>query len=116
MARASDQSKTTEHKVAEYTTLSPLLQAMCKEFQELSRKKPDGQVGPTKVKMVNRLLKAIHQILEGEPSRSYLDDLNEDDLPQNSDVVLILSQTEAAMDAFRTRYYRLNGARYDWTI
>ncbi len=108
------ESKTTSKKVAEYTTLSPLLEAMFKEFQELSRKKPDGQVGQTKVRMVNRLLKAVHQLLEGEPNRDYLDELDEDELPQNSDVVLILSQTVAAMNAFRAKYYKWDGLENYW--
>ena len=45
--------KTTSEKVQEFTTLSPLLGAMYKEFQELSKKKQDGAVSATKVKMVN---------------------------------------------------------------
>jgi hypothetical protein len=114
MARSSRQSKTTEKKAAEYTTLNPLLEAMYKEFQDLSRKKPDGQVGQTKVRMVNRLLKAVHLLLEGEPNRGYLDELNEDDLPQNSDVVLILSQNVAAMNAFHENYYGWNGLEHTW--
>jgi hypothetical protein len=114
MSRSSGRSKTTEKKAAEYETLNPLLEAMYKEFQDLSRKKPDGQVGQTKVRMVNRLLKAVHKLLEGEANRNYLDELNEDDLPQNSDVVLILSQTVAAMAAFRERYYGWNGVEESW--
>lgn len=114
MARSSVQSKTTSKKAAEYMTLNPLLEAMYKEFQELSRKKPDGQVGQTKVRMVNRLLKAVHQLLDGEPNRDYLDELNEDDLPQNSDVVLILSQTVAAMNAFQAKYHGWDGSEHTW--
>lgn len=86
------------------------------EFQELSKKKQDGQVGKTKVKMVNRLLKAIHELLQDEPNRGYLDELNEDDLPQNSDVVLILSQTSAAMEAFQRRYYVTHGMNRGWSV
>ncbi|MDA9401498.1 hypothetical protein [Bradyrhizobium sp. CCBAU 45389] len=114
MARSSGQPKTTAKKVAEFSTLNPLLTAMHTEFQEFSRKKPDGQVGPTKVRMVNRLLKAVHQLLDGEPNREYLDELNEDDLPQNSDVVLILSQTVAAMNAYHSKYSWWNGVEQAW--
>jgi len=115
MARSpSDPPKTTADRVSEFTTLDPLLEAMYREFQELSKKKPDGQIGPTKVKMVNRLLKAIHQLLQDESNRGYLDELNADDLPQNSDVVLILSQTAAAMEAFKKRYYRTFGIDKGW--
>ncbi|WP_213742491.1 hypothetical protein [Bradyrhizobium sp. dw_411] len=115
MAR-SQPGKTTSDRADAYKTLNPLLEAMYREFQELSKKKQDGQVGRTKVKMVNRLLKAIHELLKDEPNRSYLDELNEDDLPQNSDVVLILSQTSAAMDAFQRQYYVFNGGKKEWSV
>jgi hypothetical protein len=35
----------------------------------------------------------------------FLDLLNEDDVPQLSDVTLILSQYVAAMEAFKRKYY-----------
>ncbi len=109
-------AKATNKKVEEYETIKPLLEAMYAEFQELSKKKQDGQVGPTKVKMVNRLLKAVHGILEHEPNRAFLDLLDEDDLPQNSDVVLILSQTEAAMKAFEAKYSYWSGTTNVWSV
>jgi hypothetical protein len=104
MSRRS-QEKTAPEKASQYDVLSPLLNSMYDEFQELSKKKPDGQVGKTKVMMVNRLLKGIHQILGSEDAFEYLDVLDEDSLPQNSDVVLILGQTKAAMKTFRERYF-----------
>ena len=48
-------------------------------------------------------------IVEGESTRAYLDLLNEDDLPQNSDVVLILGQAVAAMRTKYRHYDRLTG-------
>lgn len=105
---------TTLDKVAAWENLNPLLQAMFREFQDLSKKKPDGQVGKTKVKIVNRLLSCVHLVLMEEPSHCFLDLLDEDDLPQNSDVVLILSQSVAAMTAFKIRYYRWDGLENKW--
>ena len=61
-----------------------------------------------KVEIVNRLLHDIHEILERESTSAYLDLLDEDDLPQNSDVVLILGQTVAAMVTFKDKYYNYN--------
>jgi hypothetical protein len=78
---------------------------MHSEFQDLSRKKPDGAVNKGKIVIVNRLLKDSLTILEGEPQRQFLDLLEEDDLPQNSDVVLVLSQYCEAMDQFHNKYY-----------
>lgn len=109
-------TKATAAKAQEFEVLNPLLRAMYSEFQELSKKKPDGQVGPTKVKMVNRLLEGIHKILESELNYEYLDTLDEDSLPQNSDVVLILSQTKAAMDAFKSRYFEARGYGTGWLV
>ena len=95
---------TTQEKAEKHDNLMPLVQSMFREFQELSKKKPDGPLNKRKVEIVNRLLRDIHQILDEEPTREYLDLLDEDDLPQNSDVNLILSQTVAAMTTFREKY------------
>jgi hypothetical protein len=65
-----------------------------------------GVLNKRKVEIVNRLLTDVFAILDGETTRTYLDRLDEDELPQNSDVVLILGQTLAAMKAFRHKYYR----------
>ena len=100
---------TTAEKAEKHDDLTLLLNSMFREFQELSKKKPDGALNKRKVEIVNRLLRDIHGIiLKGESTSAYLDLLDEDDLPQNSDVTLILGQTVAAMDAFKEKYYRYN--------
>ena len=96
---------TTAEKAEKHDNLMPLLNSMFREFQELSKKKSDGVLNKRKVEIVNRLLRDIHGILQGESTSAYLDLLDEDDLPQNSDVVLILGQTVAAMGTFKERYY-----------
>lgn len=100
-----DTPLTTTKNVSAYQALMPLLKAMFGEFKELSKKKPDGVLNKRKIMLVNRLLKDVLVILENELSRPYLDLLDEDDVPQNSDVLLMLSQFEAAMNAYRNRYY-----------
>ena len=99
---------TTHEKTEKYINLMPLLNSMFHEFQELSKKKPDGALNKRKVEIVNRLLHDIHEILKGESTSVYLDLLDEDDLPQNSDVVLILGQTVAAMETFKNKYYNFS--------
>ncbi len=96
---------------ARHDELMPLLAAMFREFQEAGKKKPDGVLNKKKVQIVNRLLESVFEILDGEVSRNYLDLLDEDDLPQNSDVVLMLGQTVAAMEAFHKKNYRYSPAR-----
>ena len=117
MPRRRDRAAVTIAASGEtHENLMPLLQAMLREFQELSKRKPDSALNKRKVEIVNRLLQEIHNLLEGEPTSAYLDLLDEDDLPQNSDVVLILSQSVVAMERFRTRYYHYNlsTAEYAW--
>ena len=65
----------------QYEALMPLLEAMFREFQELSKKKPDAVLNKKKVEIVNRLLREVRTILEGEPQDPFLDLLNEEDLP-----------------------------------
>src|SRR5450759_3950612 len=95
---------TTGEKAAKHDDLMPLLAAMFREFQDASKKKPDAVLNKRKVEIVNRLLRGVHSVVEGEPTSPYLDLLDEDDMPQYSDVVLILGQTVAAMEAFKKKY------------
>ncbi len=97
---------TTAERAEKHDDLMSLLNSMFREFQDLSKKKPDGALNKRKVEIVNRLLRDIHAIVEEESTRAYLDLLDEDDLPQNSDVVLILGQAVAAMETFREKYHR----------
>jgi hypothetical protein len=112
--RTADLAYTTAERGARHDSLMPLLEAMYREFKELSKKKPDGALNKKKVDLVNRLLKDILTILEDEPNRPYLDLLDEEDLPQNSDVLLMLSQFEAAMRAFHDRYWYYDSTESEW--
>jgi hypothetical protein len=100
---------TTQVKVAKFEAIMPLLEAMFRDFQDLSKKKPDGALNKSKVKIANRLLTDVLVILDGEPNREYLELFDEESLPQYSDVVLMLGQTVAAMERFKRRYYEYTG-------
>ncbi|NDW06495.1 hypothetical protein GTK09_18910 [Jiella sp. 40Bstr34] len=58
----------------------------------------------SKVKLVNRVLKDLLEILKNEPAGKYLMELDEDSLPQMSDAVLTMVQFETALGSFHTRY------------
>jgi hypothetical protein len=104
---------TTIARASMYESLDPLLKAMYQEFQELSRKKQEGVLNRNKIQMVNRLLKDVLTILEAEPSRGYLNLVDEDDVPQNSDIALLLSQYRAAMKQFHEKYFRYDPTTRD---
>ncbi|MEW8033370.1 MAG: hypothetical protein AB2765_00115 [Candidatus Thiodiazotropha endolucinida] len=113
---SKDKSYTTEEKALTHDTMTPLLQAMYTEFKELSKKKPDSAVSKSKIKIVNRLLERVKTVLTDEESIEFLDMLDEDDVPQASDVTLILSQYVAAMDAFHGKHYGWDGSTHTWFI
>jgi hypothetical protein len=75
-----------------------------KEVGELSKKKQDGIVNDLKVRHINRLLAPIKELLVDDESANYLELLDEETLPQNSDAVFILGQFLAAMDQYKSRH------------
>lgn len=108
------QKDTTLEKANLHDVVMPLLSAMHQEFKELSKKKPDSVLSLSKVQIVNRLLESCRKVLELEQSLQFLDLINEDEIPQNSDVVLMLSQYVAAMNQFKSTYHVWDGTKNRW--
>ncbi len=96
----------TEEQVAKYNLPSPMLNAALTEMREFSKKKQDGVINQTKIALLNRLLKDIKEVLVNEPTNEYLDLIDEDMVPQNSDAVLILGQYRAALDRFSNHHFK----------
>ena len=66
---------------------------------------------------MNRLLTDLKELLKNETVIRYLDLLSDDDLPQYSDVTIILSQYVAAMNSFRqARQYRDSNYETVWRV
>lgn len=105
---------TTNEQASTHDVMTPLLAAMYVEFKELSKKKPESAVSKSKLLIANRLLGKIREVLATEESIDFLDLLNEDDVPQVSDVTLIFSQYVAAMEAFKAKYYGWDGMEHRW--
>jgi hypothetical protein len=82
-----------------------MLEAAHREMSELSKKRQDGVVNALKIKTLNRLLAELSNVIKDDPSHAFVDMLDEDTLPQNSDVVLILSQWKAALEQFKRTHY-----------
>jgi len=109
--RPTNDPAPTEAQGATFDRLNPMLEAVHREMSELSKKKQDGVVNALKIKMINRLLTALSDITKDDPSHDFLDKLDEETLPQNSDVVLILSQWQAALKQFRAKHHGHDLAR-----
>ena len=103
-----------EANVEEFKTLLPLIEAVHDDFKELTRKNQNVPLSPTKIQMVNRLLARVKELLREEPSGAFLDLLNEDVIPQNSDALLILGQHKAALHRYRERWAQYSDISQSW--
>lgn len=97
---------TTAAKVLAYQASSQVFEGLLKEMRELSKKKADATLSKGKVKILNRVLDDVRAVLADEPEAKYLDPLDDQELPQNSDAVLVMVQYESALQAFNGRYYK----------
>jgi len=88
-------------EAAAFDRLFPMLNAFVDEMSELSKKKPDGVVSPLKIRNINRLLTNPGLLLDKDPSRAFVEMLDEETLPQNSDAVVLLSQWRAALPRYK---------------
>lgn len=89
------------------------LESAYAEMKDFSKKNPDTVLNERKVKSLNKILNDIKDILVNEPTAEYLDLLDEDMLPTNSDVVLAMSQYHSAMDNFRNKYRKYSSLDYN---
>jgi hypothetical protein len=104
----------TEEDLREFEMLQPMLRSIYDEIKELSKKKQDGLLNASKVRIVNRLLVKIKDILKNESTNELLDLLDSDSLPSNSDAILVIPQFTAAMRHFRDKYY--DDQEEEWNI
>ena len=111
--RKSSQAATQE-QVDNYERLMPMLEAAHSEMSELSKKKQDGVLNPLKIRNINRLLDGVSAILKSRPAYEFLEMLDEETIPQNSDAVLLLSQWKAALAQFKVSNHGYDGSRHRW--
>lgn len=105
-----DPNLPSEADIERFKMLKDLLDSIYEEMKEFSKKKPDEPLNKFKVKNINRVLSQIRDILKNEPTYEFLDLLDEDSLPSNSDSILIIGQFNASMDQFKNKYYK----SYEW--
>jgi hypothetical protein len=100
---AKSKGAPTKKQAETLELVSPILTAVVTEVRELSKKKQDGVLSPLKVRSINRLLGDVQAALADDPSTRYLDLLEEDELPQNSDAVVVLTQWEAEVKQYKNK-------------
>lgn len=94
----------TNEEISKFKMLNELIESIYLEMKEFSKKKPDDALNSFKVKNVNRVLIQLKDLLKDEPTVEFLDLLDDETLPSNSDAILIIGQFKASMDNFREKY------------
>jgi hypothetical protein len=103
-------------EVEEFERLEQQLHSMLIELSELSKKRPNDGLNKFKLKLVNVLLERINGFIgEQKPFQDFAT-FDENDLPTNSDVVVMLSQYAAAMFQFRVENTELRGIKWHWPL
>ena|SRR5690242_15129770 len=105
----------SQENVIKFDMLFPMLQSDLNEIRELSKKKQDEPLNKFKVKTINKKLEQVKAILDKEPTNEYLELLDEDTFPSNSDAVLMISQFMKAMEQFKQKFYRrIDSYTFQW--
>jgi hypothetical protein len=93
------------------------LEKMSEEIGELSKKKPDGPINKFKLGFINEQLGVANGLLEEAHYRPFKNFVQFDDdaLPSNSDVVMVLSQYLACLEIWRkANVYYGNDFHWYW--
>ncbi len=92
-----------KQQVETFLKLQPQLKSAYDEIALLSKRKPTDSLNKFKLKFINSILSGANEILE-DKYKPFPDDFtlfNEDDMPNNSDVVFILSHYLTALEKLR---------------
>lgn len=100
-------------QVGKFEMLFPMVNSDLHEIRELSKKKQDEPLNKFKVKTINKKLEKVIDILANEPTSEFLELLDDETLPSNSDAVLIISQFIRALEHFRSKYYTDDSVGYE---
>ena len=108
--------KPTQAQVVEFEMLWPILKTLLSETKELSKKKADNPLNKLKVGMINKVLERVKKLLAADPTIQFLELLDDETLPSNSDAVFIVAQYDAAMEQYKDKYYGFNIVEheYEW--
>ena len=103
--------------VERFEKLHIQIKDMYSELSILSKKSPDGAINKFKLNFINQLIEEANQLL-GKRYMPFSDfqRFQEDDMPFNSDVVLIISQYIKCLEKFKyANVKRLSGNWY-WNL
>ena len=106
-----------KEQVETFLKLQPQLKNAYDEISILSKKKPTDSLNTFKLKFINSILSRANEIL-ADKYKPFPEDFtlfNEDDMPNNSDVVFILAHYLTALERLRCdNIEQENSHPYNW--
>jgi len=98
--------------------LQPQLKSAYNEIGLLSKKKPTDSLNNFKLKFINSILSRANEILEKKyiPFPEDFTLFNEDDMPNNSDVVFILSHYLTSLEKLRCDNIKYSDYKWCWLV
>lgn len=107
----------TEEKINKFEKAQAQIEGLYKEIGILSKKSPNDAVSKFKLKFINQLLEEANSLL----TDSYIpfdgfEIFDEDDLPTNSDVTMILEQYLNCLEKLRNDNIKANSGYWFWII
>jgi hypothetical protein len=107
-----------EQQVEQFLKLQPQLKSAYDEITILSKKKPTDSLNKFKLKFINSILSRANGILDDhyKPFPDKFELFNEDDMPNNSDVVFILSHYLTSLEKLRCNNIVNHNYNWYWLI
>lgn len=108
---------TSTEDILNFEKIQSQLISLHEELSVLSKKSPNDSVNKFKVKMINPILHEANKILEDQNKPfDEFEEFDVDDLPSNSDVVLILGQYINCMDERKIVSINRVGPKWYWYL
>jgi hypothetical protein len=107
-----------KEQVEVFLKLQPQLKSAYDEIALLSKKKPTDSLNKFKLKFINSILSRANEILE-DKYKPFPEDFtlfNEDDMPNNSDVVFILSHYLTSLEKLRCDNIKYSDYKWCWLV
>lgn len=106
-----------ENDIRKFEKLKTQIEEMYKEISLLSKKSPDSAINQFKLKFVNKLIVTANELLVGKykPFEEF-DSFNEDELPTNSDIVMIISQYIECLEKLKLENVTALSGIWYWVI
>ena len=107
-----------KQQVETFLKLQPQLKSAYDEIALLSKKKPTDSLNTFKLKFINSILSRANEILEDKykPFPEDFSLFSEDDMPNNSDVVFILSHYLTSLEKLRCDNIEYSDYVWNWII